>query len=78
MDGFHCSMLVPPWAQATRPTGTPVDSTIVTAKGKPRPAPFLRDLCVCADRAARELGSPEWTGSGESTSQCSGSSAIPQ
>ena len=38
----------------------------------------MRVLCVCADRAARVPGSPEWTGSGESTSQCSGSSAIPQ
>ena len=26
------------------PTGTPVDSTIATAKGSPRPAPFLRVL----------------------------------
>src|SRR4051794_24603794 len=68
-------MLVPPWAQTTNPTGTPVASTIATANGRPRPAPFFRVLCALADRSTRVLGSPEWTGSGESTNQCSGSSA---
>ncbi len=65
----------PAVAQATRPIGTPVDSTIATANGKPRPAPFFRDLCSPAERAARDCASPECTGSGESTSQCKGSSA---
>ena len=59
----------------TRPIGTRVCSTIATANGRPRPAPLVRVLCCSADRSARVLGSPEWTGSGESTSQCSGSSA---
>jgi hypothetical protein len=66
-------MLVPPWAAVTRPTGTLVAWTIASANGRPRPAPLVRVLCVSAERASRVAGSPEWTGSGESTSQCSGS-----
>ena len=41
-----------------------------------RARPLSSGSCgSAADRSARVLGSPEWTGSGESTSQWSGSSA---
>ena len=46
LAGFHCSMLVPPWAAATRPIGTPVDSAMRHGKRQAQAGPFLPRLVL--------------------------------
>ena len=76
LAGFHCSMLVPPWAQATRPIGTPRLLDHRRGERQAQARPLGPGLVLPRPTAPRgSSGSPEWTGSGESTSQCSGSSA---